>query len=159
MLALNFFALTPKDWWFKIPMGRICYTCLNSKGLKGVCKNRRCSEEKGVPQVLLCAACTPWAAAKGWGPFSFLMFRKPEHGQDRPKTADAKKFFKKYLGKINSSIIDTNISFAVNFNYPVYSLVLCTKLGVCACCDKSSPPNTSTPTFDSELGVKLIPPL
>ena len=66
----EFLTLTPKDHWIKIPNGRICYTCLKPKGLKGVCKTRRCSEEKGVPQVLLCAACTMWAAAKGWAPFS-----------------------------------------------------------------------------------------
>ena len=138
----EFLVLTPKDWWFKIPTGRICYTCLKPKRLKRVCKNRRCSEEKRVPQVLLCAACTPWEAAKGWVPFSILMCRKPEHGQDRPKPADTRKFFNKYLVKLNISIIDT--SFAVNFNYQVYSLVPCTTLGGCACCEKPSPPSTST---------------
>ena len=66
----EFLTLTPKDHWIKIPKGCICYTCLKPKGLKGVCKTRRCSEEKGIPQVLLCAACTPWAAAKGWALFS-----------------------------------------------------------------------------------------
>ena len=55
----EFFALTPKARWFKIPKGQICYTCLKPKGFKGVCKSRSCSKEKGVPQVLLCAACTP----------------------------------------------------------------------------------------------------
>ena len=58
----KFIALTPKDLWFKISKGRICYTCLKPNGFKGVCTSRRCSEEKGVPQVLLCAAC--------WAPFS-----------------------------------------------------------------------------------------
>ena len=67
------FTLTPKDLWFKIPRGGICYTCLKPKGPKGLYKNKRCSEEKGIPQVLLCAACTPWAAAKGWAPFNVLM--------------------------------------------------------------------------------------
>ena len=28
----EFLTLTPKDWWFKIPRGRICYTCLKPKG-------------------------------------------------------------------------------------------------------------------------------
>ena len=78
----DFLTLTPKDCWIKIPKGRICYTCLKPKGLKGVCKTRRYSEEKTIPQVLLCAACTPWATAKGWAPFSILMCRKSEHGQD-----------------------------------------------------------------------------
>ena len=83
----EFFRLTPKDCWFNIPKGHICYTCLKPKGPK----NRRCSEEKGIPQVLLCAACTPWAAAKGWAQFSILMCRIPEYVQDRPKPADTRK--------------------------------------------------------------------
>ena len=62
--------LTPKD------------CCLKPKGINGVCKTRRCTEEKTIPQVLLCAVCTPWAAAKGWASFSILMCRRQEHGQD-----------------------------------------------------------------------------
>ena len=77
----DFLTLTPKDRWIKIPKGRICYTCLKPKGIKGVCKTRRCTEEKTIPQVLLCAPCTPWAAAKGWASFSILMCRKSEHGR------------------------------------------------------------------------------
>ena len=88
------FTLTPKDRWLKIPRGCICYTCLKPEGPKGLCKNKRCAKEKGILQVLLCAACTPWAAAKGWAPFNILMCRKPERGQDRPKPADARKFSK-----------------------------------------------------------------
>ena len=129
---------------FKIPKGCICYTCLKPKGPKGLCKNRRCSEEKGILQVLLCAECFPWAAAKGWAPFSILMCQKLEHSQDPPKPADTRKFVEKYLGKLNTSIVDTSISFAVNFNYQVYSI-----------CEKPSPPSTSTLTFDSELGVEV----
>ena len=72
------------------------------------------------------------------------MCRKPEHGQDRPKPAETRKFFEKYLGKLNTSIVDTNLSFAVNFNYQVYSI-----------CENPNPPSTSTPTFDSELGVEI----
>ena len=94
---MEFLILTPKDHWIKIPKGRIQYTCLNPKELKGVCKNKRCSEEKGIPQVLLCAACTPWAAGKGWEPFSVLMCRKPEHGHNRPKPADPRNFLRNIL--------------------------------------------------------------
>ena len=35
----EFFTLIPKDRWFKIPRGRICYTCLKPKGTNGVCKD------------------------------------------------------------------------------------------------------------------------
>ena len=141
----DFLTLTPKDWWIKIPKGRICYTCLKPKGIKGVCKTRRCTVEKTIPQVLLCAACTPWAAAKGWASFSILICRKSEHGQERPKPAEARKFLEKYLGKINTAIADTNLSFAVNFNYQVFSV-----------CDSPIPPSTSTPTLTPNLELRLI---
>ena len=95
--------------------------------------------------MLLCAACTPWAAAKGWAPFSILMCRKPEHGQDRPKFADARKFVEKYLGKLNTSMVDTILSFAVNFNYQVYSIS-----------EQPNPPSTSTPHLILSLELRLI---
>ena len=91
-----------------------------------------------IPQVLLCAGCTPWAAAKGWASFSILMCRKQEHGQDQPKPAEVRKFLEKYLGKINTAIADTSLSYAVNFNYQVFPV-----------CDLPIPASTSTPTFDS----------
>ena len=72
------------------------------------------------------------------------MCRKPEHGQDRPNPAEARKFFEKYLGKINTALADTNLSFAVNFSYQVFSVF-----------NSPIPPSTSTPTFDSELGIEI----
>ena len=96
---------------------------LETQGNK-VCKTRRCTEEKTIPQVLLCAACTPWAAAKGWASFSILMCRKQEHGKDRLKPAEARKFLEKYLGKINTAIADTSLSYTVNFNYQVFLFVI-----------------------------------
>ena len=46
--------------------------------------------------------------------------------------------------KLNTSIVDANLSFAVNFNYQVNSV-----------CQQPTPPSTSTPTFDSELGIEI----
>ena len=109
-----------------------------------MCKTRRCTEEKTIPLVILFSACTPWAAAKGWASVSILMCRKSEHGQDRPKPAEARKFLEKYLGKINTAIADTNHSFAVNFNYQVFSV-----------CDSPVLPSTSIPLFDFELGLEI----
>ena len=97
-----------------------------------------------IPQVLLCAACTPWTAAKGWASFSILMRRKSEHGQDGPKPAKARQSLEKYVGKINTAIANTNLSFAVNFNYQIFSV-----------CNSPIPPSISTPTFDSELGIEI----
>ena len=138
----EFLTLTPKDRWFKIPRGRICYTCLKPKGLNAVCKARMFTEEKSVPQVLLCAACTPWATAKGWAAFSILMCRKSEHGKDQAKPADIRKFLEKYLGKI--SIPDNKLSYTANFNYQVFSVA-----------EVPIPASTCTPTFDSELGIEV----
>ena len=109
-----------------------------------MCKTRQCTEEKTISQALLCAACTPWAAAKGWASFSILMCRKQEHGKDRPKPVEARKFLEKYLGKINTAIADNNLSYAVNFNYQVFFVS-----------DILIPASTCTPTFDSELGIKV----
>ena len=94
--------------------------------------------------MLLCAACTLWAAAKGWASFSILMCRKQKHSKDRSKPAEARKFFKKYLGKINTAIADNSLSSAVNFNYQVFSV-----------CDLLTLANTNAPTFDSELGIEV----
>ena len=50
------------------------------------------------------------------------MCRKQEHDKDGPKPAEARKFLEKYLGKINTAIADTSLSYAVNFNYQVFSV-------------------------------------
>ena len=70
------------------------------------------------------------------------MCRKQEHGKDRPKPAEVRKFLEKYLGKINTAIPDNKLSYAVNFNYQVFSV---SDLPILA--------STCTPTFDSELGI------
>ena len=51
-----------------------------------------------------------------------LMCRKREHGKDRLKPAEARKFLEKYLGKINTAISDTSLIYALNFNYQVISV-------------------------------------
>ena len=94
--------------------------------------------------MLLCSACTPWVTDKGWASFSILMCRKQESGQDQPKSAEVRKFLEKYLEKINTAIADTSLSYAVNFNYQVFSV-----------CNLPIPPSTSTPKFDSELGIEI----
>ena len=48
------------------------------------------------------------------------------------------------MGKINTAIPDNKLSYAVNFNYQVFSVS-----------DLPIPASISTPTFDSELGVKI----
>ena len=72
------------------------------------------------------------------------MCRKQEHGKDQPKPAEVRKVLEKYLGKINTAIPDNKLSYAVNFNYQVFSVS-----------DLPIPASISTPTFDSELGVKI----
>ena len=59
---------------------------------------------------------------KGWASLSILMCRKQEHGKDRPKPAEVRKFLEKYLGKIDTAIADNKLSYAVNFNYQAFSV-------------------------------------
>ena len=138
----EFLTLNPRDRWSKIPRGRICFTCLKPKGANGVCKVRQCTEEKSVPQALVCTACTPWAAAKGWAAFNILLCRKSEHGRDRPPIAEVRKGLEGYLGKI--SIPDDKLSFTANFNYQAFSVS-----------ETIIPASTCTPTFDLELGIEV----
>ena len=107
-----------------------------------MCKGRHCTEEKSVPQALLCTACTPWAAAKGWASFNILLCRKLEHGQDRPQPPEVRKCLEGYLGKI--SIPDNKLSFTVNFNYQAFSVS-----------ETPIPASICTPTFDLELGIEV----
>ena len=72
------------------------------------------------------------------------MCRKREHCKDRPKPAEIRKVLEKYLGKINTAIPDNKLSYAVNFNYQVFSVSALLILV-----------SISTPTFDSELGAKV----
>ena len=84
----------------------------------------------------------PWAAAKGWASFSILMCRKLEHGEDRPKPAEVRKFLEKYLGKI--SIPDNKLNYTANFNYQAFSVS-----------ETPIPASTCTPTLDSEFGIEV----
>ena len=115
------------------------------EGANGMCKARQCTEEKSIPQVLLCAACTPWAAAKGWASFSILMCRKLEHGKDQPKPAEVRKFLEKYLGKI--SIPDNKLNYTANFNYQAFSVS-----------ETPIPASTCTPTLTLSSALRLILP-
>ena len=132
----EFLALSPKNRWFKIPRGRICYTCLKPKGPNGVCKVRQCTEKKSVPQALVCIACTQWAA------FNILLCRKLEHGMDCPPIAEVSLALEGYLGKI--SVSDDKLRFTANFNYHAFSVS-----------ETIIPPNICTPSFDSELGIEV----
>ena len=67
------------------------------------------------------------------------MCRKQEHGKDRPKPAEVRKFLEKYLGKINTAIPDNKLSY-----YQVFSVS-----------DLPIQASISTPTFDSELGIEV----
>ena len=72
------------------------------------------------------------------------MCRKQEHGIDPQKPEEVRKFLEKYLGKINTAIPDDKLSYAINFNYQVFSVS-----------DLPIPASINTPTFDSELGVEV----
>ena len=135
----EFLTLSPKDRWFKTLRGRICYTCLRPRAPQGVCHGRPCSPDKLVPLALICDACAPWAAAKGWCAFNILFCRKMEHGLDRPTTAVVRLALEYYLGKIG--IPNDKIRFTANFNHHTFSgseIII--------------PASICTPSFNSEFG-------
>ena len=69
-------SMSPEDRWAKIERKRICYTCMQPKG---VCTGRRCTSMQKVPAELMCSGCEVDAVAKGWAPLSILLCRKREH--------------------------------------------------------------------------------
>ena len=142
----EFLTLTPKDRWLKIPRGRICYTCLKPKRATGICKGRQCTEEASIPRALLCTACTPWAAAKGWAVFSILMCRKLEHGKDRSTPAEIKRSLERYLGRITILLINLT-NFNANFNHQAFSLS-----------ETLIPASICTPTLTQNLVLRLTLP-
>ena len=138
----DFLALSPKGRWCKTPRGRICFTCLRPKGPHGVCKVKKCTAEELVPLALICDACTPWAAAKGWAAVNILFCRKVEHGVGRRPIAVVRVALERYLGEI--VIPNDKLRFSANLNYHASSgseIII--------------PASIRTPSFDSEFGNKI----
>ena len=148
----DFFALKPNERWYKLQKRRICYTCLAPKS---TCKSIHCENLPKIPEVLICAGCAPIAAVRGRAPFNILLCRRKDHAPLRAKPTEIRSALDSYLGKLDSSILDANIIFSVNFSYQVFLSSKCTSRPDCPCCLKPKPPSNATPTIHSQHGSRV----
>ena len=68
----NFFYMSPRDRREKLEKGRMCFSCLEPRG---VCKLRSCVNHFNVPKALKCAQCALWAESKSLAPLSNFFVR------------------------------------------------------------------------------------
>ena len=74
-----------------------------------------CSFSKKIPEVLKCQICAPWAESKGLAPLSVLFCAKKSHGDARAPLNVLKSALEKYIGKLETSIVDSSINLSVSF--------------------------------------------
>ena len=68
-----------------------------------------------IPEVLKCALCASWTESKGLAPFSIFFCRRKKHGESRALLNVLRAALEKYIGKLETSIVDSSIQFSVNF--------------------------------------------
>ena len=90
----------------------MCYTCLRPRL---VCTEKLCSFNKKVPEVLKCQLCAPWAESRGLASISVLFCTKKAHEDAKAPLNVLKAALEKYIGKLETSIIDSSIRLSVNF--------------------------------------------
>ena len=81
---------------------------------KTVCKGKKCTNVGSFPEVLKCTVCASWAESKGLAPFSIFSCKQKNHGDSRAQLSDIRKELEKYIGKLESTILDSKIKFSVN---------------------------------------------
>ena len=148
--CLDFFKLSPDERWKNVGKSRLCYTCLKPLLL---CKEKCCLFNDRVPEVLKCALCVPWAELKGMAPFSVFFFRKKNHGDSRASLNILKAALEKYIGKLETSIIDSSIQFSVNFMQEKFSIMESDIITGSAHGTKVFP---QAPIIDSETGYRVM---
>ena len=134
----EFFALIPLERCEKIDRDRMCFSCLIPKT---ICRSRRCTNYRNVPEVLKCAICASWAESKVLASFSIFFFKLKEHGDSRGPLSDLKNALEKYTGKLGATIVDSSIQVAVNFMYQTNIIT-----------------DGSEKSTDSNHGMKIFPP-
>ena len=106
------------------------------------------------PEVLKCAICASWAVSKGLTPFSIFFCKLKEHGDSRAPLAELKKELEKYFGKLETTIVDSNIRFAVNFMFQNLGIKDSLENFLESCHGINILP--SAPTIDSETGLQVL---
>ena len=148
----EFFSMNPHVRWEATPKGRICYCCLKPKS---TCKDRKCSFESSVPEVLICQGCLEYAREKGLSPFNIMYCRKVRHGPMRAPYQDIKNAFETHMGKFPENLEDDCIRYSVNFTQQVFSLGPCSDKVECSCCEKPSELSIETPTINTQSGISI----
>ena len=108
----KFFKMSPVAKWKSVSRSRVRYTCLRPRL---VCTEKLCSFSKKIPDVLKCQICAPWAESKGLAPLSVLFCAKKSHGDARAPLNVLKSALEKYIGKLETSIVDSSINLLVSF--------------------------------------------
>ena len=75
-------------------------------------------------------------------PFSIFFCKRKEHGVSELKLSKLKNTLEKYIGKLGTTIADSNIQFAVNFVYQTNIRI-----------------DSPEKSFDSSHGMKIFPPV
>ena len=81
---------------------------------------------------------------KGLGIIQYFDLQETGTPKRQTKTSRSQKILGEIFEKINTAIADSSLSYTVNFNYQVFSV-----------CDLPIPASTSTPTFESKLGIEV----
>ena len=127
----------------------MCYTCLRPSL---VCTEKLCSFNKMVPDILKCQICAPWADLKGLAPLSVLFCAKKSHGDARAPLNVLKPALEKYIGKLETSIVDKNINLSVSFMRETPSVI---KTETSAGSAHGSKVFPQAPIIDSETGYRV----
>ena len=65
----------------------MCFSCLKPKT---ICRSRRCTNYRNVPEVLKCPICALWMESKGLAQFSIFFCKQKECVDSRVPLSDLK---------------------------------------------------------------------
>ena len=66
-------------------------------------------------EVLKCEVCASWVVSKVLALFSIFFCKQKKHSDSRASLAELKRKLEKYIEKLRTTIVDSNIQFAVHF--------------------------------------------
>ena len=111
--------MSPKDRWEKLKKGRMCFSCLEPRGVR---KLRAFENHINVPKALKCSQCALWSEPNSLAPFSFFCKWK-EHGESRASPSEIKDALESYIARLANGIVEANILMAVNFKFKANSTI------------------------------------